>query len=1150
MKARATFLLLFLFASVVSYCQGEANNWIFGNMAGIQFTTGAPEDLNYPQPLINNPSTVVSDSAGNLLFYSDGFRIYNRNFEVMENGTDIMGGRDHTSCIAFAKPGSSRFYYLFTVGESPGRTPPRDYGGRYAIIDMQANGGLGKVSVKNIMLDNAEDAMVQLTATFHKNNHDIWLLLECQDYDHYFYKVYLATNSGIFYKHKYEQVKIYPGYQGGTQVRQLRVSPDGKKMIHAGDMLGPIQAWVYSFNNETGEINYTCAIKPVGFQTWGAEFSPSSEFAYISGPGATGPGQDFNWIVQYNANFTDSVQFNNSRVIVGKFVHYSGHGNYGNMQCGPDGKIYGGRSWYDTLFAINKPDLQGMACEPADCEYVLNGKSSLGLPQFLTSYAQRFYFTGTCAGEPFQFTSHFFPEPESLLWDFGDGNTSTELNPVHQFAEGGEYTVHVNVVFPNGSTGEANRKVYVADLPQSALPEELVICKGTEALLDAGLFAHYKWSTGDTLQTIQISDTGYYWVEIMNDTGCMARDSLHLKWYEQPQLAAGTTISPTTCGNTIGAITGVKFTGGAPPFNGIWLNSQGDTVGTSNDLYNLGVDNYYLWVTDQNGCFIQIASFDIQNFESDLIITGVTPVNPWCNQSLGSLDVQVQSGLSDRLLYSIDNWATHQTTGIFSNLSPGAYYVKAKDSLGCEAVYIHNPVIIGSQLGVSVTGHSTAPETDNDANGSITINATGDTLMFSLNGQSPQSQPLFENLVHGEYTITISDVHGCDTTLVILVSQVSGITLYATAGDTMVCKGLRASEPLLVSNFKDIVSFEITLSYNNSLLDAVGYINAHPALISGLEPVNYPATGTIRLKWTGSSPITLPDSTILMDIVMQGKNQGLSTVDWVLTSNETSFINQYGVSVPVIPGMGSVKVAPTPDIMDFFVNKVCEFSAMSQMAIAFGGTGELKVIWQTPKGLSTGIEYKVDAARIDDAGLYKVTVIDQLNCIGTDSVQVTVVPLPAANFPESPIPFENQYTLEVPQGYASYEWNNGETNYFITVTEEGEYSVIIKTTEGCESSDTAMLVNVSVPVYVPNAFTPNGDGLNDTFKPIITKPDLVSQYHLSIYNRWGQCFFESSDPSTGWDGKDELPGVYNWVVSYMDGMGKLNQLKGVVNLIK
>jgi len=60
----------------------------------------------------------------------------------------------------------------------------------------------------------------------------------------------------------------------------------------------------------------------------------------------------------------------------------------------------------------------------------------------------------------------------------------------------------------------------------------------------------------------------------------------------------------------------------------------------------------------------------------------------------------------------------------------------------------------------------------------------------------------------------------------------------------------------------------------------------------------------------------------------------------------------------------------------------------------------------------------------------------------------------------------------------------------------------------------------------------------------------VVQYHLSIYNRWGECFFETSDPAKGWDGKDEQPGVYNWVVRYSNKMGKGYQLKGVVTLIK
>lgn len=78
----------------------------------------------------------------------------------------------------------------------------------------------------------------------------------------------------------------------------------------------------------------------------------------------------------------------------------------------------------------------------------------------------------------------------------------------------------------------------------------------------------------------------------------------------------------------------------------------------------------------------------------------------------------------------------------------------------------------------------------------------------------------------------------------------------------------------------------------------------------------------------------------------------------------------------------------------------------------------------------------------------------------------------------------------------------------------------------------------------------DGEGMNDTFKPIITRSDMVVQYHLSICNRWGQLIFKTTNPAKGWDGKDELPGVYNWVVCYSNQIGKGYQMKGVVSLIK
>ncbi len=83
------------------------------------------------------------------------------------------------------------------------------------------------------------------------------------------------------------------------------------------------------------------------------------------------------------------------------------------------------------------------------------------------------------------------------------------------------------------------------------------------------------------------------------------------------------------------------------------------------------------------------------------------------------------------------------------------------------------------------------------------------------------------------------------------------------------------------------------------------------------------------------------------------------------------------------------------------------------------------------------------------------------------------------------IPFEQAYLLEATQGYASYEWNTGEATYYINVTAEGEYSVTMKTTEGCEALESVFMLNTFIPIQVPNAFTPNGDGLNDSFKPVV-----------------------------------------------------------------
>ena len=89
---------------------------------------------------------------------------------------------------------------------------------------------------------------------------------------------------------------------------------------------------------------------------------------------------------------------------------------------------------------------------------------------------------------------------------------------------------------------------------------------------------------------------------------------------------------------------------------------------------------------------------------------------------------------------------------------------------------------------------------------------------------------------------------------------------------------------------------------------------------------------------------------------------------------------------------------------------------------------------------------------------------------------------------------------------------------------------------------------------IPNSFTPNGDGLNDVFIPIFNMESSVKEYKFEVYNRWGQLIFETTDVTTGWDGKFKSKicqqGTYNWIVYYQDLNKNPYNVNGHATLLK
>jgi gliding motility-associated-like protein len=119
----------------------------------------------------------------------------------------------------------------------------------------------------------------------------------------------------------------------------------------------------------------------------------------------------------------------------------------------------------------------------------------------------------------------------------------------------------------------------------------------------------------------------------------------------------------------------------------------------------------------------------------------------------------------------------------------------------------------------------------------------------------------------------------------------------------------------------------------------------------------------------------------------------------------------------------------------------------------------------------------------------------------------------------------------------TYLWNTGATTSFLDVFHPGVYSVILTYNNTCNLFDTIEVKGIEddPPLFIPNSFTPNGDGLNDAFNPAGNYEKIVD-FYMAIYNRWGQMIFETRDSTIGWDGfiKNEAAplGVYVYKIDY------------------
>lgn len=222
-------------------------------------------------------------------------------------------------------------------------------------------------------------------------------------------------------------------------------------------------------------------------------------------------------------------------------------------------------------------------------------------------------------------------------------------------------------------------------------------------------------------------------------------------------------------------------------------------------------------------------------------------------------------------------------------------------------------------------------------------------------------------------------------------------------------------------------------------------------------------------------------------------------------------------------------------------------------------------IWDFGDGSSPVTNIQNPEHVYDKSGSFYATLIASSaeGCPDTVTKPVEVFPYPNVDFTtdaecgnkifNDTIYFDDQAQLEVEQGYNQYAWNTGDSSYAVLVNNEGWYVVTVANAGMCSATDSVFMAYCNLEVRIPNAFTPNNDGLNDMFRPV-TQSETIRAFSMSIFDRWGRNIFDTQDFSKGWDGTIEgipaPPEVYLYVLSYKNQAGMTQILKGTFTLVR
>ena len=692
---------------------------------------------------------------------------------------------------------------------------------------------------------------------------------------------------------------------------------------------------------------------------------------------------------------------------------------------------------------------------------------------------------------------------------------------------------------------------------------------GTVVINQAGGTSPFEYSIdgGNTYQpgnTFTVA-AGTYTIRIRDANGCTKDTTVDVT--QPPAILSPAIITAVSCnGGNNGSIL-INPLGGASPFE---FSIDGGNTYQPGNTFTVAAGTFTIRIRDANGCTKDTA-LDVTQPPAILSPAIITAVS--CNGGNNGSIVINPSGGATPFEYSIDGGTAYQPGNTFT-VAAGTFTIRIRDANGCTkdtTLDVTQPSAILSPAVI------TAVSCNGGSNGIIVINPSGGVspYQYSSDGGTTYQPGNSFTVAAGTFTIRIKDANGCtkDTTLqVTQPAVITSIAVVTAAKCNGSADGIIAITPSGgTSPYQYSSDGGTTYQPGNSFTVAAG---THVIRIKDANGCTKDTSINV------TQPLALVATNVTNNATCSPTPNGQITTTAVGGTDPYSYVldggtvfqtgnlftvgqgNSYVVTVKDANGCLTTAPAVVGFTFDLTLQGRRDTSICDNIGVRLNTISNAQSFSWSP---ATGLDNSSIASPLASPTIttnYEVTA-QTGNCILKDTVQVTVSPAPTvfAGNDANVVKGEDAQILASVINAASYIWspttylsNAGSLSPISVMPQETiTYRLTATNSLGCSQYDEVTITVLPYCIKTKNAFTPNGDGVNDTWM-VYDQYDCLKNVRVQVFNRYGSKVYESANYHNEWNGRyngQSLPdATYYYVVDYTLVSGRVLQIRGDVTILR